>query len=127
LIAMFGRRRAARAKAQRGEQPADPAQSVPAEPSPLAVQQAEPGRPSVTLGTRCGCGHLRKDHRGLQMESRGPCLECDCTRFTATADTLGELRAMLARVERLQQAAASLQANGNGTAAEPADRGNARG
>ena len=78
----------------------------------------EPER--LTLGTLCTCGHERRDHRGLQMEARGPCLECRCGEFIqlATARAPGpperemeRIRAALEQLERLRAAVTRLQAS----------------
>jgi hypothetical protein len=70
----------------------------------------------LTLGTICECGHTRKYHRGLRMEVKGCCLECDCEEFMrapaapdSSAQMTENIRAALVQVERLRQSVASLR------------------
>jgi hypothetical protein len=75
----------------------------------------EPER--LALGTLCACGHERRDHRGLQMEARGPCLECRCDEFIAAARApvppaweMERIRAAFEQLEGLRAAMTRLQA-----------------
>jgi len=117
---MFWRRRATGAQAQQGDDGALSAQTEAGDARPCD-EQSPPGDGTLTLSTSCDCGHPRKDHRGLRMEVCGACLECECEEFRPADDTLGTLRGMLARVERLQETAASLRGRlNNGGAPHPA-------
>jgi hypothetical protein len=82
----------------------------------LAREQAlEPGDP-LTLATMCACGHGRKDHRGLHMEAKGPCLQCDCQEFTReraqprSHEQMTDVRAALGQVQQAREILASLRA-----------------
>jgi hypothetical protein len=50
------------------------------------------------------------------MESCGSCLACDCDEFRRVSETLEALRAVLAKVEHLQETAAGLRGQINGEA-----------
>jgi hypothetical protein len=52
-----------------------------------------------TLGTLCRCGHMRREHTGLQIESDGRCLECDCRRFASAEDIPDEREEILHRID----------------------------
>lgn len=109
---MFVRHRAKDARAQHDEQPTGLAEDPPADER-SALDLALPGQDALTLSTMCACGHVRKDHRGMRIEVRGPCLECDCGEFRPVSETLERLRALLARVERLQETTARLRGQMN--------------
>jgi hypothetical protein len=81
-------------------------------------------REPLTLGTRCACGHTRREHRGLRMEATGPCLECDCEEFAredeparseepqaagSDEQLTQRIRAALERVERMQATIARMR------------------
>jgi hypothetical protein len=75
------------------------------------------GDSSVTLDTRCSCGHQRRDHRGLRLEVRGPCLRCSCEEFgrgsavpDADAAVLRRIQAGLEQIERLNEVVSKLRA-----------------
>jgi hypothetical protein len=84
------------------------------------VEEPPRGEPErLTLGTLCACGHERRDHRGLQMQARGPCLECRCDEFARVAAArapaapereMERIRAAFERLERLRAAVTRLQA-----------------
>ena len=105
-----------------GEWPAD--EGVPENIPPGAVaaderfadEQELPAREIRSLDTPCACGHTRRDHTGMRMEVDGRCRECDCDKFTevnaaqADDELLQRMRAMVARVERMQRLAIGLRA-----------------
>jgi len=82
-----------------------------------------PCQNGLTLTTMCACGHIRKDHRGLRMDVCGGCWECECDEFRPVGDQLERIRALLARVERLQESVAGLRGrvnpNGGGAHSPP--------
>ena len=87
------------------------------EPGIAPAEQAARAQKTLTLGTACVCGHPRKDHRGLSMDAKGPCLECGCEEFTPpcaapeSKDQMAQnVRAALDQVEGLQVIVASLRA-----------------
>ena len=49
----------------------------------------------------CLCGHERRDHRGLRIEVRGPCLECSCDKFTPACAAPESHEQMMEQVETL--------------------------
>jgi hypothetical protein len=75
---------------------------------------------TLTLRTKCVCGHTRKCHRGLHMEVCGACLECGCEQFTWARETpdsndpdeqtTAQIRAALDQVKILQEIVARLRA-----------------
>src|SRR5438309_2115051 len=80
-------------------------------PSELRERRTERDA-SLTLDTICECGHARRAHRGLEMASKGACLECECAEFKLEPAVAGmreailrRLRAMVEQVERLQSTA----------------------
>jgi hypothetical protein len=83
-----------------------------------AEEPAGGTRDRLTLGTLCACGHERRDHRGMQMEARGPCLECRCDEFIPLAaarahvppeQEIERISAAFEQLERLQAAVTELQ------------------
>jgi hypothetical protein len=119
---MFGRRRAANAKARRHEELADgwarertPSELPPDERS--ARKENLPAQKERTLDTTCACGHTRQDHTGLRMDVDGRCLECDCAEFREASETpelhgemMRRMRAAIAQVERMQEICGRLRA-----------------
>ena len=118
---MFRRRRATQVQAQSDER------AVDREAGELIHRSASPDLPTArqgevaaqerrTLDTMCACGHTRRDHTGPRMEVDGRCRECDCDKFTevnaaqADDELLQRMRAMVARVERMQRLAIGLRA-----------------
>ena len=95
-----------------GARPVEPA----AGDEGLAREQAPEPEDPLTLATMCACGHRRKDHRGLHMEAKGPCLECDCQEFTReraeprSHEQTVEGRAALGQVQEAREILASLRA-----------------
>jgi hypothetical protein len=82
----------------------------PAEESPAATWEP------LTLSTMCGCGHERRDHRGLHIEATGPCLECRCEEFMRAPiapelhqQEMERIRAVFDQLERLQAVVARMQ------------------
>ena len=118
---MFGQRRATKVQAQKDGQPTGLAEDPPVDGRP-APEEESTGRDAFTLSTMCHCGHMRKDHRGMRMDICGACWECDCDEFGPVSGPLEKVRALLVRVERLQDSAARLrgQMNANGTRAHSA-------
>src|ERR1700682_5868093 len=112
---MFGKRRAASARARRYEELADGwAQDLPLSELPpderLARQEDVPAQNERTLDTMCACGHTRRGHTGMRMDVNGRCLECDCAEFRDASDTpewhgemMQRMRAAIAQVERMQE------------------------
>jgi hypothetical protein len=86
------------------------------EPGLASTEQDAHAQNTVTLGTRCACGHPRKDHRGLSIDVKGACLECGCEEFTPPCaaeskdQMMTNVRAALDQVEGLQAIVASLRA-----------------
>jgi hypothetical protein len=86
----------------------------PALPRTTEGDQTRAGR---TLETICVCAHTRRDHRGMRIEVNGSCLECDCQEFVPLEDaaesqeeTMARIRAVIARVDRIQAMVAGLGA-----------------
>jgi len=126
---VFEKRRAAKAKAQLDEEPTGLAKEPLAEWF-VRRKGDVPAQEALILSTMCACGHTRRDHTGLQMDVKGRCLECDCEEFRRASETpesheqmMERVRAALARVERLQEAAVGLRAAqhpaGNGRRSRP--------
>ena len=119
---MFGKRRAANAKARRHEELADHwAPELPLGGLPPDVRSARkenlPAQKERTLDTMCACGHTRRDHTGLRMDVDGRCLECDCAEFREASETpelhvemMQRIRAAIAQVERMHEICGRLRA-----------------
>lgn len=119
---MFGKRRAANARARRDEELADRwARELPLSGPPpkerFACNENRPGQRERTLDTMRGCGHTRRDHTGLRMDVDGRCLECDCAEFREASETpevrremMQRIRAAIAQVERMQEICGRLRA-----------------
>jgi hypothetical protein len=80
-----------------------------------AVEAPHP-QETLVLSTVCECGHRRKDHRGLRIQAKGPCLECGCEEFRPPRaareprdQTTERIRAALDQLEGLQAIVASLR------------------
>ena len=123
---MFKLRRDAHANVRSDERLTDPAahrsgvdpvmEELPKEAHAAAGQAARPQAEMLTLAVECVCGHTRRDHRGLRIESAGACLECDCHEFRwasqaqeSHVEMVETIRAALERVERLQEIVAGLR------------------
>jgi hypothetical protein len=135
---MFGKRRAANAKARRHEELADRwAQEIPLTLPPderFPRNENLPAQNERTLDTMCTCGHTRRDHTGMRMDVDGRCLECDCAEFREASETpelhgemMQRMRAAIAQVDRMQEICGRLRAAGypGGTSdgpPRPADR-----
>jgi hypothetical protein len=94
----------------RGEAGANPA-------LPRTIEDDQQRGPGRTLETICVCAHTRRDHRGMRIEVNGSCLECDCQEFDPLEDaaesqeeTMARVRAVIARVDRIQAMVARLGA-----------------
>jgi hypothetical protein len=133
-LSMLGKRRAANRRARRDEAlPEGVPENIPpgavAADERFADEQELPVREVRSLDTPCACGHTRRDHTGLRMEVDGRCRECDCDKFTEVNaarpddELLQRMRAMVARVERMQRLAIGLRADwspaGNGRGSNP--------
>lgn len=93
---------------------ADPVERPPGGKQLTREETAQAHEP-LALGTMCACGHTRKYHRGLRMETTGPCLECGCEEFKRVASQSHEqlmerVRAALDRVEHMREIVAGLRA-----------------
>jgi hypothetical protein len=136
---MFGKRRAANAKARRHEELADRwAQELPLSglrpDERFARKENPPAQKERTLDTMCACAHARRDHTGMRMDVDGRCLECDCAEFREASEApvlhgemMQRMRAAIARVERMQEICGRLRAADYPTGYErrpprPADR-----
>jgi hypothetical protein len=119
---MFGKRRAANAKARRHEELADrwaqelPLSGLPPDES-FAPKENLPAQKERTLDTMCSCRHTRRDHTGLRMDVDGRCLECDCAEFREESEApelheemMQRMRAAIAQVERMQEICGRLRA-----------------
>jgi hypothetical protein len=127
---MFKLRRDAHANVRPDERLTDPAahravlddtEGPSKEAQVVAAQAARPQAETLTLAAACVCGHTRRDHRGLRIESAGACLECDCHEFRWARDAqeshvemIDTIRAALERVERVQEIVAGLRPHGDG-------------
>ena len=114
---MFAKRRAAKSRAHDDLQPTDLTDDPSVDEN---CAEDTPRQDGLTLSTMCACGHVRKDHRGLRMDVCGGCWDCECDEFRPVKEPLERVRALLARVERLQESAAGLRSrvNTNGTGGE---------
>lgn len=119
---MFGKLRAANAKAGRDEELADRgAQELPLSALPpderLPRTENLRAQKERTLDTMCACSHTRRDHAGMRMDVDGRCLECDCAEFREASETpelhgemMQRMRAAIAQVERMQEICDRLRA-----------------
>lgn len=80
------------------------------------IAPARPGVQTPTLSTMCACGHKRKDHRGLSIETKGSCLACACEEFRPPRgahepdEQVEKIRAALDQIESAQALVARLRA-----------------
>lgn len=97
----------------RGRKRAGPV-ATQGEPLELEISTAETaanGHDVITLDSSCACGHTRRAHRGLHMDAKGPCLDCECQEFghawTGETDeeTIARINTAIAHVDRLIAAA----------------------
>jgi hypothetical protein len=86
-------------------------------PGIAPAEQAAHSQKTLTLSTMCACGHPRKEHHGMRMEAKGPCLQCSCDEFRlppASPEShdqmIEKIRSALDQVEGLQAIVASLRA-----------------
>jgi len=75
------------------------------------------GHREITLDSSCACGHTRRAHRGLRMDVKGPCLDCECQEFgqpgTGKTDeeTIARINTAIEHVERMIAAARAVRAD----------------
>ena len=103
----------------RGRRRAGPvaAQGEPLEPEISADEPSSNGHDVITLDSSCACGHTRRAHRGLRMDVKGPCLDCECQEFghawagESDEETIARINSAIAQVDRLIAAAQAFRAD----------------